>query len=757
MLFRKMLRDMKLHKTQFISIFLMSFLGVFIYAGVGGEWYGYERTTDRYYEECNLSDIWIYGNGFTKEEVLELLTIESVKEVDRRLVVNAVAELENNPEVTLYSCDQYNISTCKVIKGEVFSQDKEGVWLDNQFAKARGLEVGDEIRFKMNGLILDEKIRGLVMNPEAVYAVGEDEMIPNHANSGFAYLSEKSIEQVMELTYNQILVTVNNHNMNGMEEKIETTLKGRYSVYITRKSQESYAMFDNEMKQHKTMGDIFPIAFLIIALLTILTTMTRMVNNQRIQIGTLKALGLTNRKIIFHFVGYGFVLSLLGGVLGTIIGPLTLPYLFYDAMKTAYTLPEWSPAILPGAWIMVLVTVLSCTLVSYLACRKILKEKPAQALRPKMLKVGRVSRFETSRMWSKMGFGVQWNIRDITRSKLRSIMAIVGIIGCMGLLVCAFGMKDSLDDVLDWQYKDLNLFESKLTLEEGVSTDQVSSIMTAIDGESIMEKAIEIKADQVKKSGQLTITDHVTLMEYTDKNRKQMTLSEDGLAISYKMAELLKVDEGDTISWHIYGDESWVEGKVSSIYRDPTVQGITMSRELYETMGFSFVPTSILTDKITDQTLDGVESRWTSKSLAESYETMTEAMNIMVYILIFGAAILAIVVLYNLGVLSYTERERELATLKVIGFKTKKLRGLLLVQNILLSLSGILPGIYFGRWLIDYMLQFMGDGFDMMCVISWKSIILSVIITVVLSVFTNLLFSTKLKRIDMVSSLKGME
>ena len=220
---------------------------------------------------------------------------------------------------------------------------------------------------------------------------------------------------------------------------------------------------------------------------------------------------------------------------------------------------------------------------------------------------------------------------------------------------------------------------------------------------------------------------------------------------------MLGVEKGDKISWHIYGQEKWITGEVGEIYRSPVSQGITISRELFEQQGLQFTPTAIVSGEKFSNPPEGVESIWSISDLTESYETMTEAMNIMVYVLIIAAVLLAIVVLYNLGVLSFTERERELATLKVIGFQSGKIRQLLLTQNIWLTVIGVVFGIPSGKLLIDFMLSTMGDSFDLMRIILVSNIVISIMITFILSVFVNYLFSGKIRRIDMVSSLKAVE
>lgn len=757
MLLRKMFRDMNQHKTQFISIFLMSFLGVFIYTGVGGEWFGLQKISNDYYEETNLADVWVYSKDISKEAVNSVKKVNGVKDAERRLSLKAKAGLKNNPDVNLYFIEENKISKCHLVKGEPFSNKKEGIWLDSLFAKKNNLKVGDTISFNTNGIPLKIKISGTVLNPEYVYAAGKNEIIPNHKNFGFGFISKKSFPTNMKLFYTDLLIKTDRKPDTKLENAIDKAMGSHYSVYLTRDNLVSYNTFQSEMKQHKATGSIFPVIFLSIAMLTILTTMTRIVNNQRTQIGVLKAMGFQRKKILYHYISYGFWLSLTGSLLGAILGPLTLPGLFYGPMQTTYTLPKWDMAIAPSFFIVALISVLICTFATYIACRNNLKDTPSETLHPKMPKVLKQRLLERTHLWLSLGFNVQWNLRDVFRNKIRSIMGIVGVLACTALLVCAFGMKYSLNDVIKWQYSDINQFTTKLALADDATTEQVQNILNKTNGEALMEGAVEIKANGKKKSGELLVTDHVTLIKATDINRKFMKLPNDSISISYKMASLLGLKKGDTISWHIYGDEKWVKSKIGAIYRSPISQGIQMSRQHYEKLGYHFTPTSIITSKEIHNIPDGASSKWTEKDLTHSYKIMMESMNMVVYVLIIAAILLAVIVLYNLGILSFTERLRELATLKVIGFQSKKIRYLLLTQNIWLTIIGILIGIPSGKLFIDIMMSTMGDSFDMMSIINTSTLIFSIGISLVVSVFVNLLFSGKIKRIDMVSSLKGVE
>jgi len=757
MLRRKMLRDILKHKTQFISIFLMAFLAVFIYTGVGGEWRGLEENSEDFYNQTNLADVFVMGSDFSDEQLDSVSDIEGVTEIERRTVIEAVFEksAEKPSILSLHFVEKNEVSKMYLIEGEEFNVDDEtGIWLSKRFTDANNLKVGDKVDLHFSNIQFEREIKGIIYSSEYVFTEGNGTLTPNFKENGYAYLSHKAFPVPDGFVYNTLLIKTD--VLSEFEDKLDSAIDGKYAVYFEQKDHPSVAMFNNETLQHRMMGDVFPVVFLAVALLTMMTTMTRIVTSQRVQIGTLKAMGFKKSKIMMHYVSYGFWLALLGSVAGCIVGPLTLPLLFYPSMSGFYTLPVWEPAYHFSFFIITALVVVLCTAITWFTCSKQLKDTPAATLRPKSPKISKHSFIEKTVLWQKVGFNTQWNLRDAMRNKIRSFMAVIGVLGCTALLVCAFGMNDSMEILKKWQYEDIYKFESKLLLEETVQSDRIDELLKEVQGEAVMESAIEIRVNDIKKGASALITDEVTLIQATDTNKRPISLP-DGVSMTEKMASVLGVKIGDKIEWHIYGSEKWVESEVKALYRDPSSQGLTMTREVFEKLGYSFVPTSIVTaEKVIDK-YDDVSAVLSTSEIISGWNEMTEAMMTMVFVLIVGAAILSIVVLYNLGLLSFTEMERDMATLKVMGMKTKKLRLLLLTQNIWFSIIGFVIGLPCGLMLIQVMTDASGDTFDFPVQLTFNTLICSFAITFGLSVFVSLLFSKKIKRLNMVESLKAIE
>ena len=264
---------------------------------------------------------------------------------------------------------------------------------------------------------------------------------------------------------------------------------------MPREDSSSDNQIHDEIKQHIVLAVMFPIIFVVVALLILLTTMTRIVNQQRTQIGTLKAIGFEDRPLILHYLSYGFFLTLIGSVLGIIVGHNTIPYIFVDTMKSYYTLPCWDPGFSINFIIVALLIVLGSVLCSYFAVASIIREPPSATLKAKPPKMSKIGFIENTRIWDKMGFNLRWNTRDVNRHKLRTLIALVGVIGCTVLLISAFGMHDGVNDLKTWKYDDINHYETQLVLDDNVSQSQIDSIIKEVNGTPVMTKTIQIEAD----------------------------------------------------------------------------------------------------------------------------------------------------------------------------------------------------------------------------------------------------------------------
>ena len=748
---RKMLRDIKINKTQFIAIFLMAFIGIFAYSGIYSEYYGLVQTSNDYYDQTNLADGWIYNTDFDSVDVGKINEFST--QSDRQGVVQSVAEMDGKPDITLHFVEKGTISKFYTSEGNDFNaSDDSGVWLDKRFADERNLHVGDNITFEFDGLKIKKEIKGIGYSPEYVYETSPSSFTPDFSQMGFAYLSSKAYPE--DLQYNTLLVK---YDLSDKEfnQKLDDSID--YLSFTKQQDHLSVSKFGDEMTQHKMIGDVFPIVFILVTFLTLLTTMTRIVSHQRTQIGILKAVGFKDSRIILHYLSYAFFPVLAGAILGLITGPMIIPKMFYPSMSVNYSMPSWHPGFdMSFVYIAVLLVVLS-VFVTYLSCRRISKENPANAMRPKAPNISSKSFIERSGLWKHLNFNIRWNWRDASVNKFRAVMTIIGVMGCVALLIAAFGMNDSLDELKSWEYDDISHFESKLQIARDANPMELYYVLNETNGSFIMQQSIEIKANDIEDTVTLLASNNTDLISYTDSNRNPIDIDEGDVSISTKLADRFNLAKGDKIRWHIVGSDDWVTSKIGQIHAEPISQGLIMSPDTLDNQGLNFTPTNILTSEKFGENFDSIKSATSIDDMKESWDLMTTSVMMMVYVVTIVAGVLAVLVIYNLEILSFTEMEREIATLKVLGFKTRFLRKLLLTQNLVFTSIGFIFGIPLGFYFMTLMMNAAGDSLYYVPSLTWGNILLTAAITFSISIGVNLLFSDKINDLDMVEALKDVD
>lgn len=758
---KKMLRDIRLNKMQFFNIFIMIFLGVFVFAGVHAYMDGMKVSGDNYYELNNFQDIWLSGENFTDEDLAKVKRVENVKDAERILSIRT--ELENFDNVTLETnfIESNRISKMYIVEGEEFSKDKKGIWLDSYLAKNLNLNVGDKITLNYKDSKITEKIVGLVNTPDHMYFVKDDtEIFPTHKDFGFVYLSINEFPLEYSI-FNKVIVDIDDTSkIEETKSIIENNVQSAIAV-TDRNSSVSYESYNSEIEEGDTYSRVFTFLFLFIAILSVVTTMNRFVKKERMQIGTLKALGFKNNKIIKHYVSYGFYISLIASILGIIAGRFTIGTYFLNTEATYFEIPVYNTVIVPEVYILAIFVVAMITLVTYLSCRGILKESAVDALRVEIPKVKNTRfNFTTKGIFRKASISTRWNLRDIGRNKSRSLMAIVGIIGCTMLLVCAFGMLDTMNAYLDWEFDIINSFEYKISLSNNYTEEQLKNLTDKYGRATSQNLGVEIKIGDKKETNSLIVNDAKESLRYTNHNKEYMYLEDNGIYITEKLSKKYGLNTGDEIFWHIFGDDTWYTCKIVGINRDPQSQILNMTRNYYESLGLKYRADSLYTnDDLSDvKTLEGVDTIQSIANLKSGMQSMLSTMKTMIVILIAVSAILGFVIIYNLGILSFSEKQYQFATLKVLGFKNRQISKIFVKQNLWIAVVGIILGLPLGYLMTDYIFKSaLGDNYDFSANIKLISYMYSAIGSFVVALFVNKVLSRKIKTIDMVTSLKGNE
>lgn len=762
MLKRKMFRDIKNNITQFLAIFFMVFLGVFVFTGIHAYMDGMKKSADIYYEKNNLQDIWVSGKNFTTDDLNNIKEIENVRDAERVLTLKT--NLEGYKDIILETnfIESNNISKMNVVDGKKFSKDKKGAWIDSYIANYLKIKVGDKIKLKYQDYTLEEEVIGLINTPDHVYFVKDSsEIFPTHKDYGYVYLSINEFPQDYS-TFNEIIVDVDNESkIDNVTSEIENKIENAIAV-TKRDSNASYETYNAEIEEGDTYSGIFTFLFLFIAILSVITTMNRFIKKERTQIGTLKSLGFREKKINKLYVGYGFYIALLASTLGLIFGSLVMGKMFLNLEIEYFEMPNANIYLKPIVFILATIVVLLITLVSYLSCKNILKEEPSSLLRIESPNI-KTTKFDLTRkrIFKKSSISTKWNIRDIYRNPSRTIMAIIGIIGSCMLLVCAFGMLDTMNSYMSWEFDKINDFNYKLTLTKDYTEEELKTLTDEYGKSTSQTLGIEVKNKEGKKqTNSLVINDAQEHLKYTNHNAEYIDILDDGVYITEKLSETLNLKVGDNITWHIFGDDTWYITPIVGLNRDPQNQNLNMTKEYFERLGLNYRVDTIYTNKDLSKTnqLPGVETIQDKKALRTSMENMLETTKTIVVILIIVSSMLGFIIIYNLGILSFVEKQYQFATLKVLGFKDKQIKKIFVKQNIWITLLAIVIGLPLGYIMLHYIFEnALGDTYDFDAKIKILSYFYSCFVTFVVSYIVNKVLSKKINTIDMVSSLKSNE
>ncbi len=790
MLKKKMFRDIKQNLSQFITIFLMVLIGVMVYVGIEAYMDGMTSAADNFYKNNNIQDLNVMGN-LSDKDLDKIKSLDNVKDAEKKLVVNAIDKDDKDKTYLLSFIDSNNISKFHIMDGEKFDVNKKGAWVDNFYAEKNNLKVGDTIKIKYDTFSLEEKILGLINVPDHIYDVkDESEFVPNRENFGFVYLSVNEIPESyikdlvmkeMKITdekifdkyvtnfnykeyipYNYIMVDVNKKkNVTSVKEDIEDNVSNAKAI-VKIENTLSYQRYQGEIDEGASYVGIFSGLFLFIAMLSVITTMTRVVKKQKLQIGTMKALGIKNSKIVMHYVGYGFFVSLAAAIVGIILGKYFIGTFFLNMEMDYFEVPNGVPVVKPLSYLVALLVVMVVSFITYLTCRKELFKKPAEALRNEVpnVKVSSLN-LSTKGIFKKLNFSSKWNYRDILRNKFRTVTAVVGIVGCCMLIVCAFGMLNSMNHFIKLQFEDLYNFNYKLSLKENIKDDELKVLTDKYGNNTSETLTIETKIGKEREANTIFVTNARNLVRFQNENGEFIKVNKNnGVYVTRKLADQKNLKVGDTIKWHIYGVNKYYESKIVGLTKDPQVQNLTMTKEYLESLDIDYKPDSLYTN--TDlkgvKDIKNVSLVQDINELKNGLESMLSMMKSMIMLIIVFAIGLGAIIIYNMGILSYSEKQYQFATLKVLGFSDKKIRKIFVQQNnwitVLSIIIGLPTGYYMTSWIYE---SVIADNYDLSAYINLSTYLIAIIGTILVSIIVSRMLSKKVNKIDMVSSLKANE
>ena len=623
---------------------------------------------------------------------------------------------------------------------------------------------------------------------KAQLASGEQELADGR--SKYEQAAKEAEEQITDgqakITDGEKQLTDAKQQIADAKAEIKKIENPKWYVQTKEDALTEYQGYGDNADRMRSIGKVFPVLFFLVAALISLTTMTRMVEEQRVQIGTMKALGYGKAAIAGKYIGYALIATLGGSIFGVLAGEKILPFIIIYAYMILY---KHLPAILVpyhmSYALQASVIAVACTLIATIAsCYKELAAEPAELMRPAAPKQGkRILLERIGIIWKHLNFTWKSTVRNLIRYKKRFFMTIFGIGGCMALMVVGFGLKDCIYEIVSLQYEKVQFYDAATYMSDDISEENRQQLHDYLDQNADIKETIEArmqKTDVKSASGKKTlylmvpsddekIEDFLSFHSRTNKD-EVYSLKKDEVILTEKMASLLNVKVGDelTIEDEDRGDQTVTVGAICENYMS---HYLYLSPEKYEEL--YGVPAEYNTiiysakDGKDDQiekigtkllSMDGVLNVSYTSSIEGRLDDMLRSLNLVIVVLIVSAGMLAFVVLYNLNNINITERQRELATLKVLGFYDGEVASYVYRENILLTIIGSVVGMVLGNLLHRYIILTVEVEEAMFGrQIHWQSYLYSFLFTVAFSLFVNWVMFYKLKKIDMVESLKSVE
>ena len=829
---KNLLREIKRTFTKFLSIFAICALGVAFFAGIRATSPDMKEAGDRLYNTYNLSDISVIStSGLTADNIRDLESIEGIRAVRASLFVDAMArgtgEKEKNlrlysmpiklkseyvplidliPDYGIDTSPEYEMNGVEIVSGRMPLNDTETA-LDYTLEGSLVKQLGDEITLTTSGGTVTLRVVGFIRSPMyiSMFERGTSS-IGNGTSDGFAYASGNAISSlgtklpVMSLLntyYTRADIVISGKEglsaysdeyealVNEVTDRIEdyaSTQSGTWYIQ-DRSGNPGYSDYSENTDRIAAVGDVFPLIFFIVAALVCLTTMTRMVEEQRIEMGTMKALGYGGWQIAMKYAVYAMSACISGGVVGAIIGFKLFPYVIMKAYSIMYYLGKLETPYRADIAFMAIAAMAVCTAAAtFSACYASLKEVPATLMRPKAPKAGRRVLLERIPfIWKKLSFTSKVTVRNLFRYKKRFFMSVIGIAGSGALLVTAFGLNDSIFGIIEkqfgdiWQmdvqayvYEAMPLADMQELLGKNPANDDFDSVMFCLDSQM-----------ECKNGGRSQNGVHLLGVESAGSMAGRVslhnggtpvTLDDSGVVVTAKLAETLSIKAGDEINMRTGGEDHFM--RVIGVADNYVYHYVYITAAYYETVfgkamqynGFM----GNLKDGLTDETMDAMSTQllsdsrmYTVRTIESIYASVWDSLSILNYVvlvLILGSGMLTFVVMLNLTNINIGERMRELATLRVLGFYDKEMYAYIFRENNALSVIGAFVGLLFGK--IMHLFVIRTCEVDMvMFVRSAKplSYVYAFALTIVFSLIVNLLMRPKVRAIDMVESLKSAE
>ncbi len=801
---------------RFLSLICMAFLGVGFYAGIQSSSPDMLKTLDNFYDENNVYDISVISNvGLTEDDLLKLSKIKNVELAINIQEKDTYLEIEENNYVV--KLIEYNSQMNNVyIKEGRLPKNSNEVSVDNALLENNNLKLGDNITidgkkysivgnvisplyfsaerpnsnlgsgkvdyyiYVYNGSLDLEAYSNIYITVKGAkkYLTNSDsyKKLINNVKKDIDLIKDKQQDIRYDELYSDIIET---SEMYGISIDESNFIKPKWYIY-DRLDNTSYKELINASDNLKKIGNIFPIIFFAISVLVSLISMMRMIEEDRVENGTLKSLGYNSFHITLKYVIYSLLATTIGSSVGAIFGSYMIPSVIWNIYKKIFFIPKFiyllkSDYNALGLWICILCI---CG-TSVIVCIKNLREVPANLMRPKAPKSGKKILLERINfIWKKLKFSDKITIRNIFRYKSRVITTVLGIAGCTSLILAGFGLKDSIKDVTDFQFNNIIKYDKLLMTNESINqidiekellNDDKVENFTNVNTQNIkvLFNDEEQEVTMITPDDFNSISKSISLIDLKTNNIID-NISDNSCIISEKTAKLLDIDVGDKISL-LDNDNNKYDIKVSYIIKNYINQYLYINKNTYNNLFNNYKINSILISlKDEDKNSKEFDKKYISNGYAltivdnddmkNSMNDMLSSIDSIVAILIIAAASLAFVVLYNLSNINISERKREIATLKVLGFYPSEVDKYINRETVLLTILGIGIGLLFGSYLSHFIISTCEPDYIMFDRhVYTLSYFYSLFITVIFTIIVTIVTHFNLKKINMVTSLKNVE
>lgn len=801
---------------RFLSLICMAFLGVGFYAGIQSSSPDMLKTLDNFYDENNVYDISVISNvGLTEDDLLKLSKIKNVELAINIQEKDTYLEIEENNYVV--KLIEYNSQMNNVyIKEGRLPKNNNEVSVDNALLENNNLKLGDSITidgkkysivgnvisplyfsaerpnsnlgsgkvdyyiYVYNGSLDLEAYSNIYITVKGAkkYLTNSDsyKKLINNVKKDIDLIKDKQQDIRYDELYSDIIET---SEMYGISIDESNFIKPKWYIY-DRLDNTSYKELINASDNLKKIGNIFPIIFFAISVLVSLISMMRMIEEDRVENGTLKSLGYNSFHITLKYVIYSLLATTIGSSVGAIFGSYMIPSVIWNIYKKIFFIPKFiyllkSDYNALGLWICILCI---CG-TSVIVCIKNLREVPANLMRPKAPKSGKKILLERINfIWKKLKFSDKITIRNIFRYKSRVITTVLGIAGCTSLILAGFGLKDSIKDVTDFQFNNIIKYDKLLMTNESINqidiekellNDDKVENFTNVNTQNIkvLFNDEEQEVTMITPDDFNSISKSISLIDLKTNNIID-NISDNSCIISEKTAKLLDIDVGDKISL-LDNDNNKYDIKVSYIIKNYINQYLYINKNTYNNLFNNYKINSILISlKDKDKNSKEFDKKYISNGYAltivdnddmkNSMNDMLSSIDSIVAILIIAAASLAFVVLYNLSNINISERKREIATLKVLGFYPSEVDKYINRETVLLTILGIGIGLLFGSYLSHFIISTCEPDYIMFDRhVYTLSYFYSLFITVIFTIIVTIVTHFNLKKINMVTSLKNVE